>query len=347
MKLLKTIKIWCDKTKQPMKVAVGASVPARPLFIILHQCSGNRRSSSAFQTIFLIFCLLLTACNQQTQKPINQVKITTTTTILKDLIEQIGGDKVAVTNLMGEGVDPHLYKASAGDIKKIATADLLVFGGLHLEGKMSRIFDNLANIDIKVLNVGNSLPKNKLIHLTDNVVDPHVWFDTDLFGLQAAAVSDKLQEIDPQNASFYQDNYHSYQQSLQKLTEDAQVKIKQIPPQQRILITAHDAFNYFAKQFGLTVKAVQGISTDAQAGTKDIAQLATFIANNKIKAIFIESSVPQKTIQALQEAVLAQNFNVVIGGELYADSLGDKPNNTETYIKTFAHNVDTIVNALK
>ena len=210
---------------------------------------------------------------------------------------------------------------------------------------MTEIFDNLSNKYI--LNLGEQLDKNLLHKENENTYDPHVWFNTKFWAIQAQAVKDKLAEISPENKEYFESNLQAYLKSLDEATEYIQAKINEIPEESRYLITAHDAFAYFAEQFGLEVKAIQGVSTDSEIGTKQIEDLATFIVEHKIKAIFVESSVNHKSIEALQEAVKAKGGNVEIGGELYSDSMGDKENNTETYIKTIKANADTIANALK
>ncbi|QXW65467.1 zinc ABC transporter substrate-binding protein [Streptobacillus moniliformis] len=274
-----------------------------------------------------------------------KIKVTTTLNYYVNLLEEIGKDKVKVTGLMGEGEDPHLYVATAGDIEKLEKADLVVYGGLHLEGKMVEIFENLK--DKAVLDLGAQLDPSKLVEEEKGVYDPHVWFNTEFWAVQATAVANKLSELDPANKEFYMNNLEAYLKELDMATKYVQDKINEIPENARVLITAHDAFGYFASQFGLEVKAIQGVSTDSEIGTKEINELADFIVANKIKAIFVESSVNHKSIESLQEAVQAKGFEVKIGGELYSDSMGDAKNNTETYIKTLKFNADTIANALK
>ena len=198
-----------------------------------------------------------------------------------------------------------------------------------------------------ILNLGEQLDKNLLHKENENTYDPHVWFNTQFWAIQAKAVKDKLAEISPENKEYFESNLQAYLKSLDEATEYIQAKINEIPEESRYLITAHDAFAYFAEQFGLQVKAIQGVSTDSEIGTKQIEDLANFIVEHNIKAIFVESSVNHKSIEALQEAVKAKGGNVEIGGELYSDSMGDKENNTETYIKTIKANADTIANALK
>ena len=294
-----------------------------------------------------VIMTLLISCEKTGNSPSKKVKITTTTTMLTDLVKTIGGDKVEVTGLMGEGVDPHLYSASARDIEKLANADIIIYGGLHLEGKMTEIFDKLSHYNKNILNLGNKLDKSKIHLVEENTPDPHVWFNTDLWLLEAEAVAAKLSDADPENKEYYMSNLESYKKEINDLTGYIVRRINEIPESKRVLITAHDAFGYFAKQFGLEVKSIQGISTDSEAGTKDISELADFIVKREIKAVFIESSVPRKTIESLQEAVKARGWEVKIGGELYSDSLGDKEHDTDTYIKTVKKNVDVITEALK
>ena len=291
--------------------------------------------------------MLLISCGKGGASSGKKIKVTTTTTMLTDLVKTIGGDKVEVTGLMGEGVDPHLYSASAGDIEKLGNADIIVYGGLHLEGKMTEIFEKLTSQNKNILNVGEKLDKSK-IHLVDqNTPDPHVWFNTELWEKEAEAVEAELSKFDPKNSEYYKENLKKYKVELVELTNYVKTEFSKIPEKSRVLVTAHDAFNYFGEQFGLQVKAIQGVSTDSETGTKNISDLANFIVQRNIKAIFVESSVPKKSIEALQEAVKARGKEVKIGGELYSDSLGDEAHNTETYIKTVKANADTIVNALK
>ena len=291
--------------------------------------------------------MLLISCGKGGASSGKKIKVTTTTTMLSDLVKTIGGDRVEVTGLMGEGVDPHLYSASAGDIEKLGNADIIVYGGLHLEGKMTEIFEKLTSQNKNILNVGDKLDKSK-IHLVDqNTPDPHVWFNTELWEKEAEAVEAELSKFDPKNSEYYKENLKKYKVELVELTNYVKTEFSKIPEKSRVLVTAHDAFNYFGEQFGLEVKAIQGVSTDSETGTKNISDLANFIVQRNIKAIFVESSVPKKSIEALQEAVKARGKEVKIGGELYSDSLGDEAHNTETYIKTVKANADTIVNALK
>ena len=300
-------------------------------------------------SLIMMFFIMLISCGKLKEKPhsTGKIRVTTTTTMLTDLVKTIGGDKVEVTGLMGEGVDPHLYSASAGDIEKLANADVIVYGGLHLEGKMTEVFEKLSTLDKAILNVGSKLDKKK-VHLIDGETpDPHVWFNTEMWETEARAVAVELGKFDAKNKDYYMKNFENYKIQLDELTNYVKKRIDEIPPKSRVLVTAHDAFNYFGEQFGLEVRAIQGVSTDSETGTKNISDLANFIAERNIKAVFVESSVPKKSIEALQEAVKARGKEIKIGGELYSDSLGDKQHNAETYIKKVKANADTIVNALK
>ena len=191
------------------------------------------------------------------------------------------------------------------------------------------------------------MDKSKIHFVDQNTPDPHVWFDTELWAKEAEAVEAELSKYDPANSAYYKQNLEKYKADLNELTAYVKGRINEIPEKSRVLVTAHDAFGYFAAQFGLKVRAIQGVSTDSETGSKNISDLANFIVENNIKSIFIESSVPKKSIEALQEAVKAKGKEVKIGGELYSDSLGDEAHNTETYIKTVKANADTIANALK
>jgi len=299
--------------------------------------------------IIIILALLIsaTACSNETVDN-GKVTIVTTTTMLEDMAKTIGGDYVNVEALMGPGIDPHLYKASAGDVSLMQNADLVVYSGLHLEGKMGEIFENLESTDKHIVMIAKNLPEEKII--TDESTgahDPHIWFDVALWEKASYNLLQGIIEVDPEHESEYVLNHQKYIKDLQDLDSYIHTQIATIPEESRVLITAHDAFKYFGKAYGMKVLGLQGISTSSEAGTGDVTALANYIVENQIKAIFVESSVPKKNIEALQEAVSAQGFDVEIGGELYSDSLGSTGSDAETYIGTVKANVDTIVGALR
>lgn len=275
--------------------------------------------------------------------------VVATTTIIADLVNQIGGEYVNVESLMGPGVDPHLYKASAGDVTKMQNADMVVYNGLHLEGKMGDIFENLRGSEKLIVAATDNVDENSLLdsETYEGAYDPHLWFNVDLWKSAAKTVAEGLKELDEANKDKYDEGLEAYLKELDNLDKYIRDRISEVPEEQRILITAHDAFQYFGDAYDFQVKGLQGISTDSEAGTSDVRELADFIVEKQIKAIFVESSVPKKNIEALQEAVKAKGFEVEIGGELYSDSTGDGGTDAETYIGTFTSNIDTIVDALK
>lgn len=297
----------------------------------------------------LSIALLLAGCTQKQAKDDDTLSIVATTTMLSDLAKVIGGKHVTVEGLMGPGIDPHLYQASAGDVTRMQNADIVLYNGLHLEGKMSEIFEKLTHSGRTVICIEDGLDHKQLLTSADasNVYDPHIWFDVSLWKQAAQTVADGLSAADSDNASEYQSNLTAYLAQLADLETYILNRIEELPKEQRVLITAHDAFSYFGKAYDFEVKGLQGISTESEAGTYDVSNLAQYIVERQIKAIFVESSVPTKTIEALQAAVKAKGFQVVIGGELYSDSIGGIGTNEDTYIAAFKANIDTIVDALK
>lgn len=305
--------------------------------------------------IYLLIALILlvsvfAACGAQPDAESDgRFSVITTTTMLADMARVIGGESVQVEGLMGPGIDPHLYKASAGDVSKMQNADMVVFNGLHLEGKMGEIFESLEGGGQVVVEIAKGINEDDLILIEDAsyLHDPHIWFDVLLWKDAAQVLLDGFIQLDPENEEAYNANYESYILELEDLNNYVLERTNELEASKRVLITAHDAFTYFGQAYGFEVMGLQGISTASEAGTGDVRDLATYIAENKIKAIFVESSVPRKNIEALQEAVAAQGFNVEIGGELFSDSLGSPGTSAETYIGTVKSNVDTIVDALK
>ncbi|GEQ84758.1 manganese transporter [Patiriisocius marinistellae] len=275
------------------------------------------------------------------------LNIVTTTSMITDLVKNIGGDMVNVQGLMGAGVDPHLYKASEGDVSKLFNADVIFYNGLHLEGKLVEVFEKMESKK-ETIALGEYLPKGELIgseYFASNY-DPHVWFNIEFFKTYAKKVADVLSKKDPKNAVTYIENEKVFLLKLDVLQSEVKNTIATLPKEKRILVTAHDAFNYFGKSYGFNVVGLQGLSTATEAGVQDVQKLSQFIIDNKVKAIFIESSVPRRTIEALQAAVLSKNHEVKIGGSLFSDALGDAGTIEGTYLGMFRYNVSTIVNAL-
>lgn len=280
-----------------------------------------------------------------------KLKVVATTTMLADLSRQIGGDAVEVTGLMGPGVDPHLYQASAGDVKVMSDADVVVYNGLHLEGKMGEIFSKLEQDKKATICVANNLDPSTLLQYEDDdgvqATDPHIWFDVKNWMLAAEEVYKGLAAKDPAHKNLYKANYEKYLAELKRADEYVAKRAAEIPQERRVLVTAHDAFQYFARAYGFTVKGLQGVSTEAEAGAIDVRELSDFIVTHQIRSIFVESSVPHKTIEAVQEACKAKGWDVKIGGELYSDSCGATGTPGGDYIGMVKENIDTIVAGLK
>jgi manganese/zinc/iron transport system substrate-binding protein len=310
------------------------------------------KKSQHFSGIALSCVLLLAACAQPAANPEpteDTLNVVATTTMLADLSRVIGGEYVTVSGLMGPGIDPHLYQASAGDVTRMQEADVVVYNGLHLEGKMGEIFENLSGQGHAVICIEDGLDESKLLAWEGggSVHDPHIWFDVAIWKQAAQIVAEGFANADPAHSDAYKGNLEQYLKELDELDTYVRDRVSEVAEGQRVLVTAHDAFNYFGKAYGFEVRGLQGISTEAEAGTADVSALADFIVERQIKAIFVESSVPPKTIEALQAAVKAKGFDVSIGGELYSDSLGGEGSAAESYILTVKANIDTIVEALK
>ncbi|WP_026977525.1 metal ABC transporter solute-binding protein, Zn/Mn family [Flavobacterium tegetincola] len=296
----------------------------------------------------ILICGVLFSCNDT--KPKNgKFRIVTTTSMITDLVQHIGGDKVDVQGLMGAGVDPHLYKASEGDVSKLSNADMIVYNGLHLEGKLVEVFENMERQQINTVAIADALDKKELISsaLFASNYDPHIWFNVEYWKQITVYFANKLSEAQPEHKAYFMANAKKYVKELEQLKVELDAEIATLPVDKRRLVTAHDAFNYFGKAFEFDVVGLQGLSTATEAGVQDVQKTASYIIEHKVKAVFIESSVPRRTIEALQAAVNSKNHNVVIGGTLFSDALGDPGKPEGTYIGMLKFNVHTIVAALK
>jgi manganese/zinc/iron transport system substrate-binding protein len=276
------------------------------------------------------------------------VRVVTTTSMITDLVSRVAGDRATVTGLMGTGIDPHGYKASERDVMTLAEADVVFYNGLHLEAKMSDVLERVEG-RIETAAVTEGIDRGRLIHSPQftGSYDPHVWFDVSLWIEAARQVADVLARIDSAHADVYARNAAGYVEELERLDEEVLALVDSVPPERRVLVTAHDAFGYFGRAYGFEVHGLQGISTAAEAGAADVQRLADFIAERRIPAVFVESSVPQQTIRAVQEAVRSRGFDVEIGGQLFSDAMGDAGTPEGTYPGMVLHNVRTIANALR
>ncbi|WP_242092285.1 metal ABC transporter solute-binding protein, Zn/Mn family [Aestuariivivens sediminicola] len=297
-------------------------------------------------SVLMAVMILLFSCKNE-KKEHSPLRVVTTTTMITDLVKQIGGDLIEVRGLMGSGVDPHLYKASEGDVTKLTNADIIFYNGLHLEGKLVEVFEKMKNK--KTVAIADALDKSTLIgseYFASNY-DPHIWFNVDYWKQATNFVVNTLSETLPEQKDFFEANGTDYIEQLDALKAKITNTIATLPLEKRILVTAHDAFNYFGAYFNFEVVGLQGLSTATEAGVQDVQNLAAFIIERRVKAIFVESSIPKRTIEALQAAVLSKGHEVTIGGTLYSDALGDADTVEGTYLGMFEYNVNTIVNALK
>ncbi len=272
-----------------------------------------------------------------------------TTTIVADAVLHVGGDDVEVVSLMGAGVDPHVYKPSAGDVRRMAGADIVFFSGLHLEGKMGEVLEQMDGRGVRTIAVSDCIEEEQLIVTSSQGAgghDPHVWFDVALWREAVDCVRDGLIEIDPEHAADFKRRAADYGAELKALDQEIADRLSTIPPGQRVLVTAHDAFSYFGRAYGLEVRGLLGVSTASEAGAADVKELAGFIVERQISAVFVETSVSPRTIEALREAVAARGFEVARGGSLYSDALGSPGGPAATYAGTVRANVETIVAAL-
>ncbi len=278
------------------------------------------------------------------ERPLNVV---TTTGMINDIVQNVGGDLINVQGLLGPGSDPHLYVASAGDVDKLQEADVIFYNGLFLEAQMEDILEQLGERKT-VVPVSAEIDPDRLLASPQyaDEFDPHIWFDVTLWQEAVRTVANTLSEVDPANVDTYQTNATEYLAELGELQQYVVDQANRVPEQQRVLVTAHDAFSYFGRAYGFEVLGLQGISTASEASTSDVQDLADYIAENEIPAIFVESSVPVRNVEAVQAAVQDRGFDVVIGGELFSDAMGSEGSAEGTYIGMVRHNIDTIVGAL-
>jgi manganese/zinc/iron transport system substrate-binding protein len=278
-----------------------------------------------------------------------KMKVVVTTNIIGDLVRQVAGDRVDLTTLMGPGVDPHLYRASEGDVQTMAEADLVLYNGLHLEGKMTDVFAQMNKRSVPASALAeDALADSVLISSSEyaSSYDPHVWFDVALWGRVTQHVGDVLAARDTAHADAYRTSADAYTQRLNSLDRYVTAQAQRVPEDRRVLITSHDAFRYLGRAYDVEVRGLQGISTVSEAGTKDVQALADFVAERRIPALFVESSVSPRGIEAVQKAVRARDFEVKLGGTLYGDALGNRGTPQGTYVGAIRHNIDAIVEGL-
>lgn len=298
-----------------------------------------------------ITAVLLVGCSnnasgdgEKEEKPL----VVTTTGQIADAVKEIAGDTVEIKSLMGPGVDPHLYKATQGDLQTLEKADIIFYNGLELEGKMSEIFEKMKK-DKTVVAIGEAVPQDHILsdEAHPDLSDPHIWFDINVWELATKEITETLSKEFPDSKEEFTKNEEAFFQQLSDLSDWTDQRISEIPKKQRVLVTAHDAFNYFGNSHGMEVRGLQGLSTDAEYGLKDIQNIVNFLVENNIKAVFIESSVSDKAMKAVIEGAKEKGHTIQIGGELYSDAMGAEGTEEGTYIGMYKHNVNTIVDSLK
>lgn len=296
----------------------------------------------------LSLSLGLAACQSPSSDP--RPLVLCTTNILAEVSAQLLGplqDSIRLQSLMGPGVDPHLYKASQGDLQALSEADLIIYNGLQLEGKMSQILKNMESR--AVLAAAEAVPREFWLNATDypDAYDPHLWQDPLLWDYAVAAISEALQQQFPAYAARIELQSEAYRQRLAQLARAMDSMWQEVPEKQRVLITAHDAFKYYGRRYNLEVRGLQGISTAAEYGIRDLNDLADYAAERGVKAIFVESSVSPRSIEALQRAAQDRGHAMAVGGKLYSDALGGEGSNAETYLAMLEHNTKTMIEALR
>ncbi|CAN5545788.1 manganese ABC transporter substrate-binding protein/adhesin MntA [soil metagenome] len=276
------------------------------------------------------------------------IQATTTTTHITDMVESIGGDEVETTALMGPGVDPHLYEASQGDIGALQEADAIFYNGLFLEGQLN---DTLIQVgqEAPTVRVTEAMPEEELLPSGDyeGQNDPHVWFDPELWVTGVDPVVEQLSELKPDAAEDFEQRGEEYRAEAMEAHEYVQERVESIPEDERVLVTSHDAFSYFGEAYGFEVEGLQGLSTETEAGAGDVSALADSLVEEEIPAIFVESSIPRRNVEAVQAAARDQGWDVTIPEQaLFADAMGEPGTEAGTYSGMLRANADTIVGGL-
>jgi len=313
----------------------GTAVPAGALAVLLLLLSGCDSSAPA-------------DAGSAKSTPGKKPQVLATIGMIGDMAARIAGDHARVDSMMQSGVDPHLYKATEGDVRRLGEADLILYNGLNLEGKMGDIFVKVGRTR-PVVPVSETVPKEQLREPPEfqGHYDPHIWFDVSMWTHAIDAIVPALSEIAPAHAAEFKANGEKLRGELAELDEWVKKEIATIPKERRVLVTAHDAFGYFGRRYDIEVMGLQGISTVSQAGIGDVERLVTAIAGRKIPAIFVESSVPKQAIEAVQRACESKGWPVKIGGQLFSDAMGAAGTPEGTYPGMVRHNVKTIVEALR
>ncbi len=275
-----------------------------------------------------------------------RLRIVCTTTMVADAVRSLCDDDVQVISLMGPGVDPHLYRPKEGDVHRLLAADVVVYQGLHLEGKMSHALESMRAYT-NVIQATKSVDRSLLLASEfDNLYDPHIWHEVTLWQEVVRYLADQLSSLDPVYHEVYQKNKQRYLEGLTLLDHDLREQINTIDEQDRILVTAHDAFAYYGRAYGIKVFGLQGLSTESDIGIKDVQNMANYIVNSRIRAIFLETSIAPKSMHALEQAVANKGWHVIVGPALYSDALGAADDVSGTYVGMMRYNTHAIVRTI-
>ena len=306
------------------------------------------RTLSVFLISFLFFTSLSSCESEGGGQEDSKVQVLATTGIVGDIVQQVinlAGDSIAnqleVKSLMGPGVDPHLYKATQGDLSLLREADIIFYNGLHLEGKMQQVLEEVGR-NKPTYALSDTLPERMLRELGEGVHDPHIWFDPRLIARSLDQVVAGLTQLMPQYNDKWIQASEIYRTQLLAIDDSTRALFSTVNPQQRVLVTAHDAFSYFGQAYDVDVRGLQGISSASDVGVRDIRDLVDFLLERKVKSIHVESSVPPKAIEQVKEAANERGHDVVVAGTLYSDALGGAGSGADTYIAMLKKNIATI-----
>ena len=310
-----------------------------------------------FCLLIVIILLSVSGCDKKNEKestdvlPTSNEKLNVVATIamITDILKNVGGDRIDITGIIGEGIDPHVYKPTARDTKTLKEADLIFYNGLHLEVRITgSVLDKMKD-KTKAVAVADDIDRSLLRKTSEFIggYDPHVWHDVSLWMKATEKIRDTLVLEDSKNADYYSTNAKEYLGKLQTLHYDVQNLVSQVPLKRRVLVTTHDAFGYLGKAYGFEVRGLLGINTEDEVGIADVRELAAFIIENGIPTMFVDTSSPPRGIMSVQEAVKASGYSVKIGGGLFSDAMGTPGTPEGTYIGMMRHNIDTIVNSLQ
>lgn len=317
--------------------------------------NGSQPSAARGVVLALVCSLtLVAACERQpdaggggSTQP-DQLNVVATTGMIADLAREIAGAHARVTQLIGPGVDPHLFSPTRDDVAALEAADVILYNGIHLEGRLNDALDSLRSGDRSVAAVAEAVAQEHLQPDEEDPqqFDPHVWMNVMLWARTAEAVAEVLSKADAAHAEIYAQNLATYRDDLVALDAYAKERMATIPEAQRLLITAHDAFGYLGSAYGIEVRGIQGLSTEAEAGLQHIRELVDLLVERQISTVFVESSVPSKNVEALIEGAAARGHTVTLGGELFSDATGPAGTYEGTYIGMIDHNVTMIVRGL-